>query len=130
MPEHAIPRTRFSDSDTNSLTRAILATFKLHAIFATRIDSKGTYNAHLKRFIPSNQKKGLPDILALPGGKATWIEVKCKATNDRLKPHQRERIEELRATGATVFIAEDFESFYEWFRNENQLQTITKTTNL
>lgn len=127
VPEHGIARTSFSDKDTNSLTRAILKTFELHGIFATRIDSKGTYNAHLKRFIPSNQKKGLPDILSLPGGKSVWIEVKCKHTGDKLRPHQRERIEELRATGATVFLAEDFQSFYEWFlthiKTENQLST-------
>ncbi len=121
MPEYAIPRTRFSDKDTNSLTRAILATFKLHGIFASRIDSKGTFRQDLKRFIPTTQKRGLPDIFCQPSGlPSCWIEVKCKATNDRLKPHQVKIIEQLRNAGAIVFIAEDYQSFYEWFLTINK----------
>lgn len=128
MPQHAVPKTKFRDTNTNGLTQAILAYFKAHDIFATRIDSKGTYNQKLKRFIPSNQKKGLPDIFAQVAGlPPIWVEVKCAATGDRLRPHQEETIDQLRRSGAIVFIATDFESFYEWFQNEivnKQLTTI------
>lgn len=117
MPEYAIPRTAFRDTNTNGLTQAILACFKVHDIFATRIDSKGTYNQALKRFIPSNQKKGLPDIFAqTPGLPPLWVEVKCEATGDRLKPHQVDMIAELQRSGAIVFVAGNFEDFYEWFK--------------
>ncbi len=119
MPEHAIPKTTFRDTNTNGLTQAILATFKVHDIFATRIDSKGTYNQALKRFIPSNQKRGLPDLFAqVPGLPPIWVEVKCDATRDRLRPHQEETIEQLRKSGAIVFIAGNYDDFYQWFKQE------------
>jgi hypothetical protein len=119
MPEHAVPKTKFRDTNTNGLTQAILACFKVHDMFATRIDSKGTFNQKLKRFIPSNQKKGLPDVFAqAPGLPPIWIEVKCQATNDRLKPHQEQTIEELRKSGAIVYVAGNFQDFYEWFKSK------------
>jgi hypothetical protein len=119
VPEHCRPKAKFTDQNTNGLTMAVITTFQLHGFFATRIDSKGTYNQALKRFIPSNQKKGLPDVFAQGQGFAPiWVEVKCKATRDRLKPHQKEVIDSLRNSGAIVFIAEDYQSFYEWFKSE------------
>lgn len=119
VQEHCLPKSKFSDKNTNALTQAIIKSFELHGFFVTRIDSKGTYNQSLKRFIPSNQKKGLPDIMAQAAGYPTiWIEVKCAATKDRLKPHQEAVIEQLRQSGAIVFIATDYESFYQWFKTE------------
>lgn len=121
IPLHALPK--FTDQNTNGLTTAVIECFRLHGFFATRIDSKGTYNQALKRFIPSNQKKGLPDVFAqAPGLPPIWVMVKCEATKDRLKPHQVEVIEQLRRSGALVFVATDFEDFYQWFK-----QTIIKT---
>lgn len=117
MPEHAIPKTKYTDQTTNGLTLAVVDCFKLHGLFATRIDSKGTWNQGLKRFIPSTQKKGLPDVFAqAPGLPPIWVEVKCEATGDRLKPHQAEVIEQLRKSGAIVNIAGNFEDFYWWFK--------------
>jgi hypothetical protein len=119
VPLHALPKEKFTDQNTNGLTLAVIKTFQLHGFFATRIDSKGTYNQALRRFIPSNQKKGLPDVFAQGQGlPPIWVEVKCAATKDRLKPHQKEVIESLQASWAVVFIAEDYESFYQWFKSE------------
>jgi hypothetical protein len=124
VPEHAIPKSKFSDSNTAGLTQAIICCFKLHGFFVTRIDSKGTWNQGLQRFIPSNQKKGLPDIFAqgiTKDGRALppiWIEVKCAGTKDRLKPHQKQTIEQLKKSGAIVYVATDYQSFYEWFKTE------------
>lgn len=119
VKEACLPVTKYSGKDTNSLTKAVIDCFKLHGFFATRIDSKGTYNVALKRFIPSNQKKGLPDVFAqAPCLPPIWVEVKCHVTRDTLKPHQKEVIEQLRNSGAIVYIATDFESFYQWFKKE------------
>ncbi len=128
VPLSAIPKTKYSDQDTNSLTIAVVDTFRLNGMFATRIDSKGTFNQALNRFIPSTQKKGLPDVFAQAAGlPPIWVEVKCEATKDRLKPHQVEVIEQLRNTGAIVFIAKEYEGFYHWFKSEvmSKQQTVT-----
>ena len=115
IPGYGRKRSRFNDQTSNDLTQAILAAFKVHGIFATRLDSKGTYNAALGKFIPSRQRKGMPDISALlHNGKAVFVEVKCKATRDRLRPDQETTIAELKKNGAHVFIAQDFQSFWEW----------------
>lgn len=119
VPEASLSKVKYSDKDTNSLTLAVVDCFRLHGMFATRIDSKGTYNQALQRFIPSNQKRGLPDCFAqAPGLPPIWVEVKCEATKDRLKPHQIECIEALQRTGALVTIAKDYDSFYQWFKQE------------
>lgn len=115
VPSYGRKRSHFNDQTTNDLTTAILAAFKVQGIFATRLDSKGTYNATLGKFIPSRQRKGMPDISALlHNGKAVFVEVKCKATRDRLRPDQEATITELKRNGAHVFIAQDFQSFWEW----------------
>jgi len=118
IPEHARPRVRFNDQTTNDLTSAILEAFKVHGIFATRLDSKGTYNAGLGRFIPSRQRKGMPDVSALLAGRSLYVEVKCKATKDKIRPDQEATIAELRRSGARVCIAEDFQEFWEWLMAE------------
>lgn len=46
-------------------------------------------------------KSGYPDIIALKGGKAIFIEV--KEANDILKPLQKKRIDELILKGFTAF---------------------------
>lgn len=129
IPVHALPKVTFTDQTTAGLTIAVVECFRLHGFFATRIDSKGTYNQALKRFIPSNQKKGLPDVFAqAPGLPPVWVEVKCAATKDRLKPHQVEVIDQLQQSGAIVTIAKDFDSFYQWFKetiiNKQQTETV------
>jgi len=73
IPEHCRPKAKFTDKNTNGLTMAVITTFRLHGFFATRIDSKGTFNMALKRFIPSNQKKGLPDVFAQGQGLKRYI---------------------------------------------------------
>lgn len=118
IPAHARTRAKFNDQSTNALTSAILEAFKIHGIFATRLDSKGTYNVALGRFIPSQQRRGMPDISAILGGHAVYVEVKCLATRDRIRPEQEATIAELRRNGAKVFIAEDFEGFWTWLMAE------------
>lgn len=119
VAEHCRVKAKYSDQDTNSLTKAVIDTFTLSGFFATRIDSKGTYNQQLQRFIPSNQKKGLPDVFAqVPGFPPIWVEVKCEATRDKLKPHQIEVHDQLRKTGAIVNVAKDYDSFFNWFIRE------------
>jgi hypothetical protein len=127
VPDHCRPVIKYTDTNTNGLTKAVIDTFILSGMFASRIDSKGTYSQALKRFIPSNQKRGLPDVFAQAAGlPPLWIEIKCAATKDRLKPHQVEVIEQLRKSGAIVFIATEYQSFYEWFNNEViNKQTVT-----
>lgn len=120
IPQHARKRAKFNDQSTNALTTAILEAFKVHGVFATRLDSKGTYSAALGRFIPSRQRKGLPDVSAILGGRSIYVEVKCAATRDRIRPEQETTIADLRRSGADVYIAEDFEGFWGWLMGKLQ----------
>jgi VRR-NUC domain len=111
VPEHGLVKARYSDKTANDLTRAIVDCFTLSGHFATRLQSTGTYREDLKRYVPSQQRRGLPDVFAV-------VHVEVKIGRDRLSSEQQQAIEELQAAGAAVFIAPDFQTFYQWFLTE------------
>lgn len=114
VPGHARTKERFNDNTTNGLTRAVLKAFEIHGLFSTRLNSTGSYRADIGKFVPSQQRKGLPDVFAIVNGKAVYVEIKCLATCDRLRPEQKETIEVLRKSGARVFICEQYGPFWTW----------------
>lgn len=113
MPAYAVPPSKFSDKTANDLTRAVVRWFGLHGHFATRLQSTGTYRDDLSRYVPSQQRKGLPDVFAVVDGRAVFVEI--KVGKDRLSDDQKEAIALLRAAGAAVYVAATFQGFYEWF---------------
>jgi hypothetical protein len=116
VPEHGLVKARYSDKTANDLTRAIVDYCTLSGHFATRLQSTGTYREDLKRYVPSQQRRGLPDVFAVVHGRAVHVEVKIG--RDRLSDEQKQAIQELQAAGAAVFIAADFQQFHEWFNGE------------
>ena len=115
VPAHAIPKPKFSDRDANGLTRCIVRFIELRGGFASRLSSTGTFRADLQRFVSSQQRAGLPDVLAVVGGLALFVEVKIG--KDRLSDDQRQTIADLQEAGALVFVATDFAGFFEWFED-------------
>ena len=117
VPAFAITRRKFSDATANDLTKSIVRCFELHNHFSTRLASTGTYRADLKKFVPSQQRSGLPDVFAIikPSGRAVFTEI--KVGRDTLSEVQKETIAALERAGATVFIATDFASFWQWFHS-------------
>ncbi|MBD2705372.1 VRR-NUC domain-containing protein [Spirosoma sp. BT702] len=100
----------------NALTRRIVEHIRNRGHFATRLQSTGTYRDDLKKFVPSQQRLGLPDVMAVVGGRSAFIEI--KVGRDTLSKDQKKAIAELQQAGAAVFIAHDFDSFQAWFQAE------------
>ena len=115
FPAQYIPRSKYSDKTANDLTRAVIDCFYYHSHFSTRLASTGTYRADLKKFIPSQQRSGLPDVFAIVSGRAVFVEIKIGS--DTLSEVQKETIQAIEKAGAAVFIAKDFASFWQWFNN-------------
>lgn len=107
-------KSKYDDRSANNLTTAIVAFIELSGGFATRLSSTGVFREDLKRFVPSQQKSGLPDVMAIVDGQACFVEVKFG--RDRLSDDQREAIAELEKAGAAVLVASDFQSFHDWFQ--------------
>lgn len=108
-------KANYRDDSANACTTCIVdyVNFLGTGYFATRRDSKGTFRADIGRFVPSQQRAGMPDIEILVYGRSVQIEVKYG--NDRLSAVQRETHEVLINAGAFVFTARTFQAFYEWF---------------
>ncbi len=115
LPAHARVKSKYSDKSANGLTRSIVDWFNYSGHFATRQQSTGQYRADLQRFVPSRQFAGMPDIYAVVEGKAIHVEIKMK---DRLSDDQKEAIRRLRAAGAAVYVATDFQGFWDWYQFE------------
>lgn len=122
LPEHARVKSRYTDTTANALTTAIVDWLELQSGgdgFGTRLQSTGTYREDLKKFVPSRQRRGMPDVFGIVEGVPYLIEVKI--ANDTLSADQRETIGKLRQAGAKCFVAESFQSFFEWWNEQTAL---------
>jgi len=113
LPAHAGIKSKYDDRTANGLTRCVVDFLKFSGHFATRLSSTGLYREDLKKFVPSAQRVGLPDVLACVDGRYYAVEV--KVGRDRLSDEQKKAIEDLRRAGAYVFVANTFQGFLEWF---------------
>jgi hypothetical protein len=114
LPEHARVKSKYTDATANDLTRCLVDFFELQEHFATRLASTGTYREDLKCYVPSQQVKGMPDVLACVAPFGRLVAVEVKIGRDRLSNDQKATIAVLRASGALVYVATDFQGFYEW----------------
>lgn len=116
FPGLPYPAPRYHrDDSANGLTKAIIRFIELNGGFVTRLTSEGSWRPNLQRWIPSTQKKGLPDIYALFKSQTIFIEVKIG--KDRLSIHQEQIKDQVQYQGAKYFIARDFTTFKNWFDN-------------
>ncbi len=118
LPAHARVKAKYSDADANGLTRAIVDYLNLSGHFATRLQSTGTYRADLGKYVPSQQRRGMPDVFAVVDGRAVHIEI--KVGRDALSSDQKQAISDLKQAGASVYVATTFQGFYDWFIAEFQ----------
>ncbi|GAA4416749.1 hypothetical protein GCM10023187_48490 [Nibrella viscosa] len=116
VPDHARPKPKYSDKTANSLTVCVVDWLQLNGHFASRLSSTGTYRNDLQKFVASQQRSGLPDVLAVVAGAAVFVEI--KAGKDRLSSVQKEVIDELKQAGARVYVASSFDAFYAWYQHE------------
>jgi hypothetical protein len=126
LPEHALPRTKFSDSTANGLTRAIVTWLELNGHWASRITTTGRYiggSQHTNvigqiklspgKWIPGTTRRGTSDIHAVVKGRHVSIEVKIG--KDRMSEDQIKTKESIEKSGGVYFIAKDFDSFLKFY---------------
>jgi Holliday junction resolvase len=113
FPAKYISRSKYNDRDANGLTKCVVDYLRLSGYFSTRLSSTGTYRADVGKYIPSQQRSGMPDVFAVVGGRAVFVEVKIGT--DRLSDVQKETIADLEKAGAVIYIAHTFQGFYDWF---------------
>ncbi len=131
VPLHAVPRGKFLDKTGNGLTQCILTWLKLHHHYAVRINTTGRKlkdttiidiigKAHVTpgKWIPGTTRKGTADIHAVLHGKHCSIEIKIGY--DRMSKDQERTKQDVERAGGCYFIAKDFETFLEWYKNITQ----------
>jgi penicillin-binding protein-related factor A (putative recombinase) len=107
----------YTDTTTNGLTNAICDFLKFNKHYSNRINCIGLnrlINGKMT-YTPSATRKGTADITAIINGKHVSIEVKCKATKDRMSEHQIKERQLVEASGGIYFVATDMESFLNWY---------------
>ncbi len=115
LPPHAIPKPRYSEKDTNALTKAIITYIKLHPLCeAWRVNNTGVYDTHTQKFRKSNTRKGIADISAVRNGQAWQIEI--KKGKDRLSIDQIKFKADVEKAGGIYFIARNFAKFVIFWR--------------
>lgn len=115
VPDYARPKPKYSTTDANGLTKAIIDFIDLSGGWATRISVEGRYIESLGKRIPSSVKKGTADIHAVYKGKHLSIEVKIG--KDRQSDEQKAVEKSITSAGGHYFIAKTFEDFHKWFTN-------------
>ena len=130
IPEHALPKPKYSDRTANGLTKCIVDYVNLIGGIAERRNSMGRYlepktytNVFGKKvqlskgkYIPTTGRKGTSDISGVFNGVPLAIEVKIG--RDNLSEAQRAYKVHFEASGGLYFIAKDFQGFYNEFSKQ------------
>jgi len=106
-----LAKTLFRDDSANGLTRCIIAWLELHGHFAGRVNTTGTYNAKLGKYIHSGARKGMSDITSVINGIHVSIEV--KHGRDLMRPEQIRVKNEIERAGGVYIVARSFDDFLE-----------------
>jgi len=114
-PGFAHIKTTFRDDSANALTRSITAWLQLHGHFAARVNTTGTYNQKLKKYIHSGSRRGMADITAVINGRHVSIEI--KHGKDRILPEQLKVKSEIEQAGGIYIIASTFDNFLQQIKN-------------
>lgn len=107
----------YDDKSTNGLTNAIMDWLKFHNHYATRINCIGIVRniGGVAKYTPSSTRRGVADIHSLILGKHVSIEIKCKATNDKMSTDQHKEQKRIESSGGIYYVAQTMPSFLEWF---------------
>ena len=97
------PKPPKKKSEASALTEKIISHLKGEGHYANRLQSTGIMADG--RFVKSNQKAGLPDVMAVVNGRFVGFEIKIGADKPRLAQLQtKEQIEKSR--GVYEFVSE------------------------
>jgi hypothetical protein len=128
VPEHAIPKTKFTDTTANGLTKAVLIWLELNGHWASRINTSGRYLqgpqytdvlGHKKqlpgKWIPGTTRRGTADIHAVINGRHVSIEVKIG--KDRMSESQHQTQQAIEQSGGVYLIVRSFDDFMHHYRS-------------
>jgi hypothetical protein len=116
----------FTDENSNGLTKCICSWLKFKGHYSNRINSQGQVRMETVQLANGGSYKkanwtrgtsnqGTADITAIINGKHVSIEIKCKATGDRMRPEQLKEKLRVEAAGGIYYVATDMESFMLWY---------------
>lgn len=118
-----IARRKMRDDTANGLTACVVAYAKLNGCFASRLNTTGVYDAKLKKFRHTTQRRGLPDVLITgPDGISIFAEIKVK--KDRMSEYQERIREEQQQAGGIYLTINSFTQFYDWFNDKYAVPTV------
>lgn len=114
VPPHAVPKTAYTDKDTNGLTKAVVDFLNIQPrVFAWRVNNGAVYDASIGKHRSAATIRGVADVCAICEGMAWQIEI--KAGKDRLSGHQKGFAARVEAAGGRYCVARTFEGFAaEW----------------
>lgn len=132
FPYH--PKPKYTDSNTNALTKCVIDYIVLRGQQAERINSTGAIKDGRKttidvlgnsrtigsiEWIKSTSQTGTSDISATIQGRSVKIEIKCKATGDNYQSEgQKVYQKQIESAGGTYLIVRTFDDFYKWFNRK------------
>ena len=132
VPDFAIVAPEYKDTSTNGLTKCVYDHLALNGYFVERTGNEGRIIDDRKEVIDcigrhktigtikrirSSGTSGTSDLKAIIKGQFIAIEIKCKATNDRIRPDQIKYKLQVEKSGGVYIIASTFQQFYEWFNS-------------
>lgn len=123
-----LPRPGYKDKTANQLTQSIISWIRLNGGQAERIAVTGRMIDRRKvvtdcmgyrrqigstKWIKTSMQKGTADISAIIDGRSVKIEVKIQ--RDKQSAAQRTYQRQVEASRGIYYIANDFQSFFEWY---------------
>lgn len=120
VPAMARPRTAYTDSNTNGLTRCVMDYIRFTGNHAERVNTTGRQikaKSGKRIWIPTPTTNGSADLHCIIHGRPAMIEIKCKATGDRIRPDQVRYAEKVTRAGGLYFVARTFEEFLTWYQS-------------
>ena len=111
LPIKAVVKEKFTDKDTNSLTRCITAFMKLKDHYIVRINTQGQMRGNTRTY--STTQKGTSDLHGIVNGIFLSIELKMKG--DTQSKYQEETQKQVEKAGGIYLLIRDFEQFYKFY---------------
>lgn len=116
VPAYALPRSTYSDSTANDLTRAVLDFLNLQTdATAWRQPNVPAFDHKTGKHRAGTVQKGIADIGATKSGRSLQIEIKIG--KDRMSDDQKAFAERVQKAGGVYIIARNFEQFTADFFN-------------
>ena len=130
FPAFAMPKSNYTDSTANGLTKCIKDFLNYTGHQAERISTMGrvinnkkkvtdvlgrTYEVGSSKYIPGTGTVGSADLSAVIRGRAIKIEVKIG--KDKQSDAQKQYQQSIESAGGIYIIAKDFDGFIDWYEN-------------